>query len=348
MGFTPSELERLLNAPSPVAPLPPVPAGTDPNCSIFFQDGAVLRVEDWWNISQDGSSKINTYHLSVGEVGTISLPSGKIVLRDFGYSLDGDVRPLARSVPPGDYPVEICVADNTCAAVRVVFNKAAQGPFSCHPALTVDHPEERGGWIGVDAANVTISDAVTFMRRTKREHARDDEKVLGEAQSRSWPNSLFFNLGTSARPNAVYIRSGPGDGAYPAYWVVDETDTTIALVVDFLVVAQWLKRTVRVNWPKGGTGIICEHSTPEGKTVSVRIDRAEESLIGTDNVEMIRFLDTNGRLIGDTNRVGGGFCGNERNWNMDLSRLDEAVTSLEIVVRAGYRNGGEPRGEAAP
>ena len=344
-GFSSAELDRLLAAPSPNAPLPPLPKGTSPNCSLLFEDGATIAVEAWQSTWEGAEPAVETYQLSVEKIGTLSLPSGKIVVRDFSDSLEG-ARPLDRSVPPGDYPVEVSIADHTCAAIRVLFQKNLKGPFSYYPAFEIDEPRHPdGGEIAVDGGNAAICDAEAFMRRSKREHACAIDLLLEWGPADSASQFVFLRLGKSATPNAVDVRSGHGDGGYPCYWVVEEGGRTVALVVDFLVVPQFLKRTVRKEWPKGADGIICELTTPEGKSLSVTLNRAENSVIRVGAPAMIRWLDAKGKWINDTSRLGSAHCGDETSWGISLSQLDESAAWFEVVIDAGYRNGGEARGE---
>ena len=344
MAFSSSALEQLLAASSLDADLPALPPGDSPNCDLLFHDGVTLSVEDWWNSWPGSLSTIKTYQITVKKVGILSLPSGKIVVRDFGYWLE-DARPLARSVHPGDYPVEICEADGTCAAVRIVFHPNAKGPFTFHPALDVDDSDRGRGTIGVDGGRAAICDAEAFLRRTKREHERDGIELISKLSEQTYPNSVFLNLCGSIKPNAVDFRSGHGDGSYPCYWVVDTAGQTIALVLDFLVVAQFLKRTMKKPWSRELSGVIFEHSTAESKMVTVSVDRVSESISVMGDLELIRWLDQEGKWIADTNGLGYSSSGDERRWRISFSQLDAAAAWFEVVSRAGYRNGGQPKGE---
>lgn len=344
VGFTSSELQMLLAAPSHDAMLPPLPPGISPNCSVLFQNGTALSVEHWGNSWQGSPSEIKTYQLSVKHVGTLSIPSGKIVVQDFGYWLE-NARPLTRSIPPGDYPVEICEADGTCAGVRVVFRSNAKGPSTFHPALKVGDTARGDEIIGVDGGRAAICDAEAFLRRTKRDHERDGIILSEELSKRPYPISVFLNLNGSTKPNAVDVRSGHGDGGYPCYWAVDAAGQTTALVLDFLVVAQFLKRTIRKAWSRKLDGVIFEHSTSENNRVSITINRAEGSMSAVGDLELIRWLDKDGKWIADTNGLGYSSCGDQRNWMISLSKLDHGAAYFEVVIRVGYRNGGEPKGE---
>lgn len=344
MAFSSSSLERLLAASSLDADLPAPPPGDSPNCDLLFHDGVTLSVEDWWNSWQGSPSTIRTYQITVKKVGILSLPSGKIVVRDFGYWLE-DARPLARSVDPGDYPVEICEADGTCAAVRIVFHQNAKGPFTFHPALKVDDSDCDHGTIGVDGGRAAICDAEAYFKRTKRDHERDGVSLSEKLSKQPYPISVFLNLSGSTKPNAVDVRSGHGDGGYPCYWSIDTAGQTTALILDFLVVAQFLKHTIRKAWSRELDGLICEHSVSEKNTVSVSINRAESSMSAVGDLELIRWLDKDGKWIADTNGLGYSSSGDERRWITSFAQVDAAAAWFEVVVRAGYRNGGQPKGE---
>lgn len=320
------ELERLLRRPKLRATLPPLESGDEPNCELLFKSGHRFK----------GSLMSEEEAVRVRKVDKLSLPNGSMVVRDFGYPPD-EARPLSLRVPPGDYEVEVACLNRCIAAVRVVFAKTGRRPFGYRRAVELGSDSSS---IGVDAGNVSICDARAFLSRTKRQHERDYEAWCETSlgSGRRARGAVFLKLGDAKTHNAVVVHSGHGDGGYPAYWVFDSTKKLIALVVDFLVAAEFLSRTLKVPWPAGATGEIFSEKKSGG--VRVRVDRANAPgvVVSGGSVNELRWVDRSGTLVG-TNREGGSWSsGDEHGWHVDLNKLDQLAAEMEIVLYTGYRN----------
>ena len=94
------KLESILAQVTRDSPLPDPKPGDEPNCELLFKHGCIVH----------GSLMNEPRSIVVKKVGKLSLPSGAIVARDFGYPpSDSDAVPLSLAVTPGDYNVELCL-----------------------------------------------------------------------------------------------------------------------------------------------------------------------------------------------------------------------------------------------
>lgn len=157
--------------------------------------------------------------------GTLTTTSGVLTVVDLGYDNDA-ARPLARTVAPGTYPVEVARASGRHAALRLVL--APGEPVARHPADVVG-----GGHVfGVDAGNLCLADYPTYAVVSRRAKERALEQLAREPHRPALRGHAF---GDDERVTAVVADSGWGDGAYPAYWGVDAQGTPVELVLDFLL-----------------------------------------------------------------------------------------------------------------
>ena len=161
---------------------------------------------------------------TVEPMGRLQLPSGIILVQDFGYG-DYAFLPLAHRVHPGAYPVEISRIGQTNAGVRVCFQS---------PDTVVEWRAAHalgGDWVtGVDAGNVAIADASAYSRLTVGKKADVYDAAVVHA---SRPAASLVSLSTD--DDGFICDSGYGDGGYPRYWGVDATGTPAVLLIDFRV-----------------------------------------------------------------------------------------------------------------
>ncbi len=206
------ELERLLSQPATDAKLAPPCTGDEPNCEVLFESGR-LFCTGWMKDPQP---------ISVRRAGKLSLPSGAIVVREFGY-FHHDARPLSLRVPPGDYDVQISLLGDEVVAARVLFDPAGCGPFEYRRAVRIGEDDSDAG----DNSDLLIADAGAFMDRTKREHTRDCEAWRKLRLFSDWPGDVhtaFVRLSGSHHEDAVVI---VGDKGGPAYWVLDRDGAVV-------------------------------------------------------------------------------------------------------------------------
>ncbi|MGA4506332.1 DUF4241 domain-containing protein [Propionibacteriaceae bacterium G1746] len=160
----------------------------------------------------------------VVEVGRFS-HSGLLAIGDFGDRL-ATIVPLARRVAPGMATAHIVLVDGRCGALRVSLADATPAQWRLADAVG------RGYVYGVDAGNLSVIDAGRAYGLTVR-----DKEVAWEA----FGDREAAMLAAGDEDFGVIAHSGNGDGAYPAYWGLDEVGEPVQLVVDFGLVpgAPW-------------------------------------------------------------------------------------------------------------
>lgn len=165
--------------------------------------------------------------IEVRPAGTLTTTSGVLTVIDLGYDND-DARPLARTVAPGTYPVEVSTVFGRNAALRLVLGPGE--PVTWHPASVVG-----GGHVfGVDAGNLCLADYPSYAGVVRRDKERALDRLARETARPAVRGHAF---GDDDRVTAVVADSGWGDGAYPAYWGLDATGATVQLVLEFVVLA---------------------------------------------------------------------------------------------------------------
>jgi uncharacterized protein DUF4241 len=158
------------------------------------------------------------------DAGTVRLPSGRLVVADPGW-LHADATPLAETVPPGEYPVEVFQLNSTIAC-RIGVRGAPVA--SWHLALLEGDTELTlgdGEFYGnpVDTATLSIVDATGVPAYSEDEV---QAAMAGAAE-------VAYRTITDGRTDLVIV-SGWTDGAYPV-WLGRTGDGTIASVVlDFM------------------------------------------------------------------------------------------------------------------
>lgn len=163
----------------------------------------------------------NVQSIDVHAVGTLNVTTGALAVGDLAYGAY-TLSPVGQRVPPGNYAAEAATAFGRNLAVRVRFSD--QKVVRWHPA----DMEDGGHVVGVDAGNVAIMDVAAIMTLNARDKERTLERYTEACQR---PRSLMLSLvGTN---DTVIADSGWGDGSYPVYWGVDESDQPVVLLVDF-------------------------------------------------------------------------------------------------------------------
>jgi len=164
--------------------------------------------------------------IEVRRVGTLKVNTGILVAGDLGYD-SKLLAPLGQRIAPGQYPVEVSIAFKRVAALRM---KISDRPVvRWHPA----DMSERNHVVGVDAADVFISDISALLPVTIRHKEKEFEKF---ANAGDLTSAIMLNL--AGPDDAVVATSGYGDGAYPVYWGVDADGKPAVLLVDMLVLTE--------------------------------------------------------------------------------------------------------------
>lgn len=178
---------------------------------------------------------------SVERIAELELPTGTIVACDPLTGSDG-APAFTRTVPPGRYPVDVCVAQIEpghvrIAAIRVVFQPGV--PVTWSPAETTGPDDLVDHGYGVDAGTGCFMDTRARDLLVASNHARldrtdDDQEdsLIAELGDREW---LDHHPAPDRSENVVIVHSGWGDGIYDSVWGLDASGKPVWLVTDFAV-----------------------------------------------------------------------------------------------------------------
>lgn len=193
--------------------------------------------------------------MEVMDIGNVSLPTGKVIVRDPLVFLNAGEKPYFVDAPKGDFPVKIAVVKSEewgdrYAAVKVEFT--AEKPVVYREALIgIENLEglNEGDYFGfmVDAGLGCITDAAVlpyfdqFLTDTNVENIYDDYFADQFAKSYQENPDNQRELGdwiNWAVPHTDYqipmFASGFGDGGYPVYFAYDEKNKICGLYIQFI------------------------------------------------------------------------------------------------------------------
>ncbi|WP_265132478.1 DUF4241 domain-containing protein [Chryseobacterium oranimense] len=201
------------------------------------------------------SDEILEQKMQVMEIGNVSLPSGKILVRDPLVFLNAGEKPYFVQAPKGNFPVKIAVVKSEewgdrYAAVKVEFTK--EKPVLYREALIgIENLEglNEGDYFGfmVDAGLGCITDAEVLpyidkfltdlnvgniyddyfaeqFAKSYKEHP-ENQRELGDWINWTVPNTDY---------HIPMFASGFGDGGYPVYFAYDEKDEICGLYIQFI------------------------------------------------------------------------------------------------------------------
>lgn len=175
------------------------------------------------------------------ELGTVNLPSGRVVVCDPLAAPEG--KPLGFAAPPGAYPVRLAVAhvdgDERVACAQVEFTQHV--PRDWYIALLDDQdPDEVSEWemgVPVDSATaafMSVEAAEIWVRRlelgTGFSDAVCDRLEASYVDTRQWAT---IDVDPERSLNAVLFSTGFGDGLYPCFLGLSENGSPCCLIVDF-------------------------------------------------------------------------------------------------------------------
>lgn len=201
------------------------------------------------------SDEILEQKMEVMEIGNVSLPSGKVIVRDPLVFLNAGEKPYFVQAPKGDFPVKIAVVKsdewgNRYAAVKVEFTK--EKPVLYREALIgIENLEDlnEGDYFGfmVDAGLGSITDAAvlpyfdTFRTHANVDNMYDDYFAEHFANSYQEHPQNQRELGDWINwkvPDTEYqipmFASGFGDGGYPVYFAYDVKGEICGLYIQFI------------------------------------------------------------------------------------------------------------------
>ncbi len=201
------------------------------------------------------TNEIAGQQLETMEIGNVSLPSGKVVVRDPLVALNANQSPYFVQVPKGNFPVTISVVKSEdwgdrYAVVKVEFTR--EKPVIYREALMgieelEDVTEDDYFGFGVDAGLGCITDAEVlpfvdiFIDEINVENVYDDyfaglfaksykDNPKNQREAGDWINWKV--------PNTEYqipmFASGFGDGTYPVYFGYDANEEICGLYIQFI------------------------------------------------------------------------------------------------------------------
>ncbi|WP_159479469.1 DUF4241 domain-containing protein [Chryseobacterium sp. 18068] len=201
------------------------------------------------------SNEIAGQQLETMEIGKVSLPSGKVVVRDPLVSLDANQSPYFVQAPKGNFPVTISVVKSEdwgdrYAVVKVEFTK--EKPLVYREALI--GIEELEGvtkddffGFGVDAGLGCITDAEVLPLVDKFTDESDVDNLYDDYFAEIFAQSYKHNPDNQRDagdwinwtvPNTEYqipmFASGFGDGEYPVYFAYDANGEICGLYIQFI------------------------------------------------------------------------------------------------------------------
>lgn len=201
------------------------------------------------------SDEIMGKKMEVMEVGNVSLPSGKVVVRDPLVFLNAKEQPYFTEAPKGNFPVKIAVVKSEdwgdrYAAVKVKFTD--QKPVRYQEALIgnenlegVKEDDFFGFFVDAGLGCIADADALAdfdkFIVSLNVDNVYDD--YFAELFARSYqehPNNqreggdwISWTI-----PNTNYqipmFASGFGDGSYPVYFGYDASGEICGLYIQFI------------------------------------------------------------------------------------------------------------------
>lgn len=201
------------------------------------------------------SDEIMDQKMETMTIGNVSLPSGKVIVRDPLVYLNQDEKPYFVDVPKGNFPVTIAVAKfedwgDRYAAVKVEFTK--EKPVIYREALIgieelngTDEGEFFGFAVDAGLGCITDPEVVPYVDQFISELNVDNiyDDYFAELFAKSFEENPRNqrDLGdwiNWAVPNTEYqipiFATGVGDGIYPVYFAYDEHDKICGLYIHFI------------------------------------------------------------------------------------------------------------------
>ncbi len=207
------------DAPPPQT-LPPEPWAEEAPDPTVFEDLSAYFDVVLTNGATVGAKE--PVRLTRAPVGRVALSTGRIAVDDAGR-LSHAVGPLARQLPPGDYPVEVVRA-------------ARPGELRVAAVVLVADPTRRAvryTWAGnvtVDAGGIALVDLDAMRALRPRALERLVKRGVGGDEAVAHGVLAFDER---APPSLAFGRSG--DGTFPIFWGLDDQGEPAHLVVDLLV-----------------------------------------------------------------------------------------------------------------
>ena len=214
---------------------------------------APRNLEDYFTLKEIAGKE-----LDVLNIGTCSIPSGKLVAGDSLVTMpDENLIPYIQETPIGEFPVDICVLTNhdRYAAIRIKFNDNKSVYFENGMKGNEDLEGEikEGDFygFGVDAGMASITDIEVQKAYHKFEKKFSELNEDGDLYNDYFWDLLEENAKKFPKYQAEYgdwlnwnipdteytmpiCASGWGDGYYPVYFGYDENNSVCQVVVHFI------------------------------------------------------------------------------------------------------------------
>jgi hypothetical protein len=214
--------------------------------SAFAEDWSVEKIGKNFDLVSLSDSELTARSITTFQMGKVELTSGRIVAAD--PLVEPDRQALARTVPPGDYPVTLYQAFGRIAAasLRLADGKPVRWELALIPGQDIKtlKDDEFYGY-PVDAGLGSYMDADTYPLMVEREKQVQAEKassdinyyddVVAPEIAVNNDNYALHRPIAGKRGNVAIFWSGWGDGFYPVFWGLDADGRPLVLLTDFLV-----------------------------------------------------------------------------------------------------------------
>lgn len=197
------------------------------------------------------------------DIGTVHLATGQIFACDPLVEL-GEARPYLQTVPPGSYPVTICVVPSekygdryACVKVGISGRKPVRYELGMLGRENLDCELEEGSFFGfgVDAGMGCIADMKTqeaflsYWKKRESEEAGIDpyNDLFDELLRKSYEAAPKYQIDCGSWLNWTVpgtdctlpiFSSGWGDGAYPCYFGYDAGGEVCGVYLHFIDIEQ--------------------------------------------------------------------------------------------------------------
>lgn len=192
-----------------------------------------------------GESEIEGKTITVMDLGTLYVPTGKIIACDPLGSALSHAKPFERTIPSDEYEVKVSCVEmsgfrHAAAKLIITKNKAVRWENAYEDDL--GFPVDAGLGCFCDAETATIYNALEddFLTKNPEANMYDDyfaskfkENAVNKDDPKDIGDWLNFTLPDSKGHNIIMFSSGYGDGVYPCYWGMDSEGKICELVIDF-------------------------------------------------------------------------------------------------------------------
>ena len=204
-------------------------------------------------------NEIENIKIECFDIGTCTISSGEIIVRDPLCYLNEDEMPYFQKTPSGDFPVTVCaiLPENDCAryaAVKVTLTENPAETFEEALIGTEDIDDfEEGCFFGfnVDAGLAAITDTkgrdafCDFLQKWEKEHpdANIYDDYFAELFAQNYKEHPKYQRNGGDWINWTvpgtdihipFFQSGFGDGTYPVYMGYDKNGDICCIVVHFI------------------------------------------------------------------------------------------------------------------